>query len=216
MWKYFCGLCALFLLSCTSTSKEKTLSITEQTASRPDSFASDSVMLDYIQKVHFNYMWDGAEQTSGLAPERIHLDGNYPQNDSSVVTTGGSGFGIAGILVAIDRKFISREEGVARLHKIVDYLTRADRFHGVWPHWLDGPTGKVKPFGTKDDGGDLVESCFVMQSLLCVRQYFEMVIRKSSSCVQRLINCGMKWSSTGIRMARMSSIGIGRPIMAGK
>lgn len=122
MWKYFCGLCALFLLSCTSTSKEKTLSITEQTASRPDSFASDSVMLDYIQKVHFNYMWDGAEKTSGLAPERIHLDGNYPQNDSSVVTTGGSGFGIAGILVAIDRKFISREEGVARLHKIVDYL----------------------------------------------------------------------------------------------
>ena len=97
-------------------------------------------------------MWDGAEQTSGLAPERIHLDRNYPQNDSSVVTTGGSGFGIAGILVAIDRKFISREEGVARLHKIVDYLTRADRFHGVWPHWLDGPTGKVKPFGTKDDG----------------------------------------------------------------
>ena len=89
MWKYFCGLCVLFLLSCTSTSKEKTLSITEQTASRPDSFASDSVMLDYIQKVHFNYMWDGAEKTSGLAPERIHLDGNYPQNDSSVVTTGG-------------------------------------------------------------------------------------------------------------------------------
>ena len=74
MWKYFCGLCALFLLSCTSTSKEKTLSITEQTVSRPDSFASDSVMLDYIQRVHFNYMWDGAEKTSGLAPERIHLD----------------------------------------------------------------------------------------------------------------------------------------------
>ena len=111
MWKYFCGLCALFLLSCTSTSKEKTLSITEQTASRPDSFASDSVMLDYIQKVHFNYMWDGAEQTSGLAPERIHLDRNYPQNDSSVVTTGGSGFGIAGILVAIDRNlFLGKKE----------------------------------------------------------------------------------------------------------
>lgn len=216
MWKYFCGLCALFLLSCTSTSKEKTLSITEQTASRPDSFASDSVMLDYIQKVHFNYMWDGAEQTSGLAPERIHLDRNYPQNDSSVVTTGGSGFGIAGILVAIDRKFISREEGVARLHKIVDYLTRADRFHGVWPHWLDGPTGKVKPFGTKDDGGDLVESCLLCKAYFVSASISKMVIRKSSSCVQRLINCGMKWSSTGIRMARMSSIGIGRPIMAGK
>ena len=216
MWKYFCGLCVLFLLSCTSTSKEKTLSITEQTASRPDSFASDSVMLDYIQKVHFNYMWDGAEKTSGLAPERIHLDGNYPQNDSSVVTTGGSGFGIAGILVAIDRKFISREEGVARLHKIVDYLTRADRFHGVWPHWLDGPTGKVKPFGTKDDGAIWWKAVLLCKAYFVSASISKMEIRKSSSCVQRLINCGMKWSSTGIRMVRMSSIGIGRPIMAGK
>lgn len=140
---------------------------------RPTSFESDSAMLDYIQKVCMNYMWDGAESTSGLAPERIHLDGVYPENDANVVTIGGSGFGVAGLLVGIDRGFIGREEGVQRLTKIVDYLGRADRFHGVWPHWLYGPTGKVKPFGQKDDGGDLVESSFMMESLLCVRQYFK-------------------------------------------
>lgn len=140
---------------------------------RPATFASDDEMLDYIQKVHFNYMWDGAEPTSGLARERIHLDGEYPENDQNTVTTGGSGFGVAGLLVAIDRGFVSRADGVKRLTKIVDYLTRADRFHGAWPHWIDGPTGKVKPFGTKDNGGDLVESCFMMESLLCVRQYFK-------------------------------------------
>ena len=139
---------------------------------RPESFASDDEMLDYIQKVHLNYMWDGAEPTSGLARERIHLDGDYPEKDQNVVTTGGSGFGIAGLLVGIERGFIPREEGMKRLTKIADYLKRADRFHGVWPHWLYGPTGKVKPFGQKDNGGDLVESCFLMQSLLCVRQYF--------------------------------------------
>ena len=172
MWKYFYGLCFCLLCACTTTKQKEVTSITEQTALRPDSFASDSAMLDYIQKVHFNYMWDGAEKKSGLALERIHLDGYYPQHDSLTVTTGGSGFGIAGILVAIERNFITREEGLKRLHQIVDYLTEADRFHGVWPHWLDGPTGKVKPFGQKDDGGDLVESSFVMQSLLCVRQYF--------------------------------------------
>ena len=139
---------------------------------RPESFASDDEMLDYIQKVHLNYMWDGAEAISGLAPERIHLDGDYPEQDQSVITIGGSGFGVAGLLVGIERGFIPRDEGVKRLTKIADYLKRADRFHGVWPHWLYGPTGKVKPFGTKDNGGDLVESCFLMQSLLCVRQYF--------------------------------------------
>jgi hypothetical protein len=129
-------------------------------------------MLTYIQQTHFNYMWEGAEPTSGLARERIHMDGEYPQNDADVVTTGGSGFGIAGLLVAIDRGFITREAGVQRLHKIADYLARADRFHGVWPHWIDGPSGKVKPFGQKDNGGDLVESSFLMTGLLCARQYF--------------------------------------------
>ena len=80
----------------------------KQASVRPDSFTNDSVMLDYIQQVHLNYMWDGAEPNSGLAPERIHLDGVYPENDAHIVTTGGSGFGVAGLLVGIDRGFIDR------------------------------------------------------------------------------------------------------------
>lgn len=138
---------------------------------RPASFDNDDALLDYIERVHFNYMWDGAEPTSGLARERIHLDGEYPEHDQDVVTTGGSGFGIAGLVVAMERGFITREQGVERLTRIVGFLERADRFHGVWSHWINGPTGKVKPFGQKDNGGDLVESCFLMQGLLCVRQY---------------------------------------------
>ncbi len=165
------------LFSCNKAAGNNTSSDepsgTTDAAGRPLSFENDDQLLDYIQKVHLNYMWDGAEPTSGLACERIHLDNNYPQNDQDVVTTGGSGFGIAGLLVGIERGFIPRNEGVKRLTKIVDYLAKADRFHGVWPHWLHGPTGKVKPFGEKDNGGDLVESCFLMQGLLCVRQYFK-------------------------------------------
>lgn len=145
----------------------------EEDKNRPTTFASDEEFLDFIQKTHFNYMWEGAETTSGLAPERIHMDGNYPQNDADVVTTGGSGFGIAGLIVAIERGFISRNDGVKRLHKIADYLDSADRFHGMWPHWLYGKTGKVKPFGQKDNGGDLVESSFLIQGLLIARQYFK-------------------------------------------
>lgn len=144
--------------------------ITAEAEAHP-TFDNDEDFLDFIEKVHFNYMWEGAEPNSGLACERIHLDGVYPQNDKTVVTIGGSGFGVAGLIVGMERGFITRAEGVARLHKIVDFLARADRFHGVWPHWLEGTTGKVKPFGKKDNGGDLVESCFLMESLLCVRQY---------------------------------------------
>ena len=36
-----------------------------------------------------------------------------------------------------------------------------------------GTGGRIVPFGRKDDGGDLVESSFLMTSLLCARQYFK-------------------------------------------
>jgi hypothetical protein len=89
-----------------------------------------------------------------------------------VITTGGTGFGISAIVVAVDRGFITRAEGVAHLNKIVSFLSVADRFHGIFPHWMNGTTGKVIPFSPKDDGGDLVESSFLFQGLLTARQYF--------------------------------------------
>ena len=166
-------LATLTLYACASTENETSSKNEKESLSdRPETFSSDSAMLDYIEKVHLNYMWDGAESVSGMARERIHMDGDYPEHDEDVVTLGGSGFGVAGLVAGIERGFIPRDKGVERLTKIVDYLTKADRFHGAWPHWLYGPTGKVKPFGQKDDGGDLVESSFMMASLLCVRQYF--------------------------------------------
>ena len=108
-----------------------------------------------------------------MARERIHIDGEYPQNDRDVVTLGGSGFGIMAIIAGIERGFVTRQEGTERLAKIVNYLEKADRFRGVWPHWLHGPTGKTKPFGKKDDGGDLVETAFMAQALICVREYLK-------------------------------------------
>lgn len=133
---------------------------------------SDEALLDSVQRRTFLYFWAGAEPVSGMARERIHLDGHYPQNDSSVVTSGGSGFGILALLAGIDRGYVSREDGLARMEKIVSFLERADRFHGAFPHWWHGETGRVKPFGRKDDGGDLVETAFLIQGLLAVHQYY--------------------------------------------
>lgn len=137
-----------------------------------DSLSTDS-LLTIVQHQTFQYFWNGAEPNSGMAPERINMDGIYPQDDKDVVTTGGSGFGVMAILTAIHRGFITRKEGLHRLEKIVNFLEKADRFHGAWPHWMHGPTGKVKPFSKKDDGGDIVETAFMVQGLLCVRQYFK-------------------------------------------
>jgi hypothetical protein len=130
-------------------------------------------MLTDVQRRTFDYFWTGAEPNSGLARERYHVDNVYPENDKMIVTSGGGGFGVMAILVGIERGFITRQQGVERMERIVNFLETADRFHGAWPHWWNGETGKVKPFGRKDNGGDLVETSFMLQGLLCVRQYFQ-------------------------------------------
>lgn len=136
-----------------------------------DTLTTDS-LYNLVQQRTFNYFWEGAEPNSGLARERIHMDGDYPENDTNVVTTGGSGFGLMAILAGIERSYITRAQALERLEHITHFLQTADRFHGAWPHWIYGNTGKVKPFGQKDNGGDLVETAFLTQGLLCVRQYF--------------------------------------------
>ncbi|HOW09943.1 MAG TPA: glucoamylase family protein [Bacteroidales bacterium] len=134
---------------------------------------SDDSLLTLVQYRTFRYFWDGAEPNSGMARERIHVDGIYPENDMNVVTSGGTGFGLMAILAGIERRFITRQEGVDRLRKIVSFLQSADRFHGAWPHWIYGETGKTKPFSPKDNGADLVETAYLIQGLLSVRQYLK-------------------------------------------
>ena len=132
---------------------------------------SDEELLDLVQEETFKYFWDFAEEHSGGAKERYHP--NDPGRDANVVTTGGTGFGLMAILVAIERGFVSRSEAVERLSLILDFLENADRFHGAWPHWIDGSTGAVIPFSDLDDGGDLVETAFLAQGLICVKEYFK-------------------------------------------
>jgi hypothetical protein len=137
-------------------------------------------IFDTVQYRTFQYFWDGAEPNSGLAPERIHMDNIYPENDQHIVTTGGSGFGVMTITAGYYRGWISQAQYLNRMGKIVDFLATCDRFHGAWPHWIDGKTGKVKPFSKYDDGGDLVESSFLMQGLLCVKSFLENNIQVES------------------------------------
>jgi hypothetical protein len=158
----------LFIVACSTKKPDA-----EAQTVKPKSTISDDSLLTLVEYKTFQYFWDGAEPTSGAARERFHADNVYPDKDKHIITSGGTGFGVMAILVGIERKFITRQQGFERLNKLVNWLEKADRFHGVWPHWLNGETGKVKPFSPNDDGGDLVETSYLLQGLLCVRQYFK-------------------------------------------
>ncbi|MFH1197556.1 MAG: glucoamylase family protein [bacterium] len=126
---------------------------------------TDDELLTMLQEANFRYFWDYAHPTSGLARER--------SGSGNTVTSGGSGFGIMAIIVGVERGFITREEGVQRLLQMFNFLaTKADKFHGAFPHWLNGETGKTIPFSQYDNGGDLVETAYLMQGILAARKYF--------------------------------------------
>ncbi len=127
---------------------------------------TDEAFLDMIQEANFRYYWDGEKPNSGLAFENI-------PGRTSMIATGASGFGIMAIISGVERGFVTRELAVKRFLKITRFLSNADRFHGVYPHFLDGSTGKTVPFfGNRDNGGDLVETSFLIQGLLTAHQYF--------------------------------------------
>ncbi|MEP0366973.1 MAG: glucoamylase family protein [Cyclobacteriaceae bacterium] len=176
--KYSLILASGILLYACASKQKSTSTTTSQT--------TEDSLLNLVQYQTFQYFWNGAESNSGLACERIHMDGIYPSNDQNVVTTGGSGFGVMAILVGIERGFITREQALDRYEQILDFLESADRFHGVYPHWWYGNTGKVKPFSKKDDGGDLVETAFLIQGLLTVRQYFDGEEEREKTLVNRI------------------------------
>ena len=137
----------------------------------PEPTLSETELLDLVQQSTFKYFWDFAEVNSGCARERYHVDD--PNNDANTVAVGGTGFGLMAILVGIERGYVTRVQAVERLNKILNFLNNADRFHGAWPHWLDGTNGHVKPFGSDDDGGDLVETAYLCQGLITVSEYFK-------------------------------------------
>ncbi|QND53321.1 beta-glucosidase [Phyllobacterium sp. 628] len=130
--------------------------------------ADDAALLDRVQRASFEYFWKGAHP-SGLARDRSGKNAD-PAND--LVATGASGFGFMAIVVAIERGWIERSDAMTRIEKMLTALERTKRYHGVFPHFFNGTDGSTIPFSFRDDGGDLVETSFLFQGLICVRQYF--------------------------------------------
>lgn len=165
-------LCFSFLLTVWAlgavSQKKKPAKAAPATIERPTNL-SDTALLELVQKQTFSYFWDFAHPASGMARERSNEAYNY---GNEVVTTGGTGFGIMAIIVAAERKWITREQAVERLNKMVRFLVKADSYHGIFPHWMNGETGKTIPFSRKDDGADIVETSYLFEGLLCARQYF--------------------------------------------
>ncbi|GAB4363064.1 MAG: hypothetical protein Kow0042_00630 [Calditrichia bacterium] len=130
------------------------------------SFAmSEDQLLTSVQEAMFRYFYDYGHPVSGMARER--------KSSGDVCATGGTGFGLMALMIGAERGFAGRELIAARVVKILRFLQDScTTYHGAWSHWINGRTGETIPFSTYDDGGDLVETAYLAQGLLTIRQYF--------------------------------------------
>lgn len=149
---------------------------------------TDDELMTLVQERTFRYFYDFAHPVSGLARER--------NSSGNTVTSGGSGFGLMAIIVGVERGFITREEALTRWEKIFNFLETADRFHGAWSHWLNGNTGNVRPFSSIDNGGDLVETAFLVQGMLTVRQYLNPADARENLIISKINTLweGVEWN----------------------
>jgi hypothetical protein len=150
---------------------------------------SDSALLDIVQRQTFRFFWEGAHPVSGMALERSDTvlaehywdyineawdEPNFSKTEfgPDACAVGGTGFGIMSTIVAVERGWIGRDTAVKRLVQIADFLINADCYHGVYPHFMNGRTGKTIKFDRLDDGADLVETSYLLMGFLCAREYF--------------------------------------------
>jgi hypothetical protein len=132
----------------------------------------DDALLDTVQRQTFRYFWEAAHPVSGLAFDRRTSGRRADDAVEDPVTIGGSGFGVMALIVATERGWIERAAALERLDRMLELLLSARRYHGAFPHFMNGRTGETIPFSLEDDGADLVETSFLMMGLLCAREYF--------------------------------------------
>ena len=151
---------------------------------------SDTALLEVVERQTFRFFWHDAHPVSGLALERSNTvlaehywdfineawdEPNFSKTKfgPDACAIGGTGFGIMSTIIAVERKWIGRDTAVRRLIKIADFLINADCFHGIYPHFMDGRTGKTIKFDRLDDAADLVETSYLLMGFLCAKEYFK-------------------------------------------
>ena len=111
----------------------------------------DDALLDLVQRQTFRYFWDFGHPVSGMARERSNVGrlrrrGSHHRRHR---------LWLMAIIVGAERKWITREQAAERTLKIVHFLLEGRCFHGVFPHWLNGETGKTIRFSQKGRRGRL-------------------------------------------------------------
>ena len=135
----------------------------------------DDALLERVQRQTFGFFWDLSHPASGMARDRAN---ERTGDENTLVCSGGTGFGVMSMIVAVERGWVPRGDVLARLAKILSFLESADCYRGVFPHYFNGDTGEEFAWWEGNSGGDIVETAFLMAGLLSARGHSQARIDK--------------------------------------
>jgi hypothetical protein len=129
----------------------------------------DEAFLDLVQRTAFDYFWYETNPANGLIKDR--------SSDPSLSSIAAVGFGLSALTVGIDRGWISREAGRARVLTTLTFLWNsphgpepdATGYKGFYYHFLDMQTGR------RDGDSELstIDTALLLGGVLHVQQYFD-------------------------------------------
>ena len=143
----------------------------------------DEALLELVQRQTFGFFWELSHGPSGMARDRAN---ERTDDSNALVCSGGTGFGVMAMLVAVERGWIMRADAIARLAKILSFLEAADCYRGMFPHYFNGDTGEEFTWWQGNAGGDIAETAFLMTGLLSARQYFAATDAAEASLRRRI------------------------------
>lgn len=146
-------------------------------------------LLGEVQEAAVRFYFEEAHPVSGLSPEGQPGWGN-------VCAVGSTGMGMANIIVGVERGVVSRVEGLELALRMLRFLDKAaPKPRGALGHWMDGKTGEIKNFGNPKDSVDLVETAFLIQGAILLREYFDGPDPLESELRQTVnrLSAGVQW-----------------------
>jgi hypothetical protein len=129
----------------------------------------DGAFLDLVQHTAFDYFWYETNPQNGLVKDRSSY--------TSLSSIAAVGFGLSALTVGIDRGWISREVGRARVLTTLTFLWNsphgpeadATGYNGFYYHFLDMQTGR------RDGDTELstIDTALLLGGVLHVQEYFD-------------------------------------------
>ncbi|MBY0262145.1 MAG: DUF3131 domain-containing protein, partial [Phycisphaerales bacterium] len=122
----------------------------------------DEEFLEKIQRATWGFLWEACDPDTGMVVDRTSV---------KFASIAGVGFQLASIPAAVERKYITREEGQQRALTILRALAANpdNRKHGIFYHFLTGPTAKPVDM----DVVSTIDTALLFAGALVAGSYFQ-------------------------------------------